>query len=272
MARTETTQTPAIMAVLPAISANAERGMTSSTTRIVMAASARMVTLASIAGQAAVVADFGGRFLRFEVHGRRYYAGSAGGCQGSAATVKRVAFGAVFAVRGVRQCTAYLSSLALICCLLFNDTRVRTIRDHAVFRTAGSAAQIHPLAGGRLRCRHAAGRTWSSTWSSCSASAPIRPRSGVMSPRWWSGSPSIAFGTMLIASWHRSSQMRAGGRRGGARAGRRAGKRQRWRPQATAPHEHRRGDGHRGAHPQTADLRAARRARHQRVRGGQLAR
>ena len=43
---TETTQTPAIMAVLPAISAKAERGMTSSTTRIVMAASARMVTLA----------------------------------------------------------------------------------------------------------------------------------------------------------------------------------------------------------------------------------
>ena len=70
----------------------------------------------------------------------------------------------------------------------------------------------------------------------------------------------IVFGTILIASWHRSSQLRAGGAAvaralGGVQVNANDGdlKRQRLR-------EHRRRDGHRGAHPQAAGLRAARRA------------
>ena len=75
MASTETTQTPAIMAVLPAISVNAERGMTSSTTRMVSGRQRQDGDAGQDARQATVIADFGGRFLRFEVHGGRYYAG-----------------------------------------------------------------------------------------------------------------------------------------------------------------------------------------------------
>ena len=77
MASAETTQTPAIMAVLPAISVNAERGMISSTTRMVERRQRQDGDAGEQARHTTVVADFGGRFLGFEVHGGQSYAGRA---------------------------------------------------------------------------------------------------------------------------------------------------------------------------------------------------
>ena len=74
MASTEITQTPATIAVLPAISVKAERGMISSTKD-----GERREREDGDAGEHArhttLIADFRSRFLGFEVHGRQSYAG-----------------------------------------------------------------------------------------------------------------------------------------------------------------------------------------------------
>ena len=94
------------------------------------------------------------------------------------------------------------------------------------------------------------------------------PRARVSS----SGSRCIVLGTILIACWHKSSQLRAGGAAVARSLGGVHGQRRRQRSQAPAPREHRRRNGHRGAHPQAAGVRAARRGGHQRLRGGPFAR
>ena len=120
MASTETTQTPAIIAVLPAMSVKAERGMISSTTRMVRAASARMVILARTRATPLWL-----RISEVVFCGSRFMGGNltpvAARCRpGRAATVKRVAFGAVFGT-GRAPVHVLLSGLALVCCLLLNE-------------------------------------------------------------------------------------------------------------------------------------------------------
>ena len=107
MASAETTQTPAIIAVLPAISVKAERGMISSTTRIVRTASARMVMLASTRATPLWLRISDVCFLWFEVHGWQSYAGCdlrAG--QAGQQPLNGSHLGR-FLARAVRQCTAY---------------------------------------------------------------------------------------------------------------------------------------------------------------------
>jgi Zn-dependent protease with chaperone function len=77
----------------------------------------------------------------------------------------------------------------------------------------------------------------------------------------------VVIGTMLIATWHRASQLRAGGAvvarsLGGVPVGAKTP------TQAQTPAQHRRRNGDRGAHPQAAGVRADGRGVHQRLRGG----
>ena len=207
MASAETTQTPAMSAVLPAISVNAERGMTSSTTNIVMAASARIVILANTRATPLWVrisdsVFCGSRFMAADITPVQ-----AGRRLGWPATVKRFAFGVVF---GAGRAPEHVRSgdLALVWCLLFNGLankvstqffeRQETERKHTRWLVWGFIAAILAVVlvinlvvlvglGGDPR-------------------RVFRHEPEVI---FWIST--IVLGTILIASWHRSSQLRAGG-------------------------------------------------------------
>ena len=113
-------RSPAIMAVLPAISAKAERGITSSTTRMVMAASARMVRLARTRATPLWlrISDsvfWGSRFMAADITPV-----AAAGRRPLGPTVKRVAFGGGFLRRRRAPAHAQPIRFGASLCLLFN--------------------------------------------------------------------------------------------------------------------------------------------------------
>ena len=106
MARTETTQTPAIMRGL---AGHLGKGRTRNHFQHHQdrdGGQGQDGEAGEDPRHATVVADFGVGLLRFEVHGGRYYAGSARLPGARLPTVKPVAFGDCFCGGGVRQCTA----------------------------------------------------------------------------------------------------------------------------------------------------------------------